>query len=889
MPPSSFGLLRRTVVYALTFPAVVLATWAGVLLNGGADTVPLSLTPLTLVVALAAWLGGRGPGGLALGQSAIAADFLIVRPGTLLQFDTPLQAAAFGLYVAGWLGFCLLADRVFRSLHRDRDLRETAERAAAQADRVAQLTAALGQARTTRSAIEAALQEPMFALQADAGVLLLISGDHGTADVARAVGYPRQGRPPAVRLTSKSPVADAVGRGAPIILESREAWFGAYPDDPILARGLFEATIVVPMLVGSRVVAVVRLEFTRPRPIDADDRHYLQELATRGAQALDRTRELEFAERARSEAEALRSQSDRELIERKGIESALRASEARYRALAARTSRLHALAGALSEAVTVEAVARAVIDHGRIVAGATVGEVMLLINDGKAFERISPDGDGEHSDDRTEVPADPGLCATVAVMSGQAIFIRSFDEWQERFPQSASFAADGGYESSATMPLLVEGAAIGVVAFHFTAPVNFDEDYRTLLMSVAGHCAQALERARLYESTQRARADAEDANRSKDEFVSIVSHELRTPLSAIVGWATMLQRGALDAEKSTRAMQSICENANRQAKLIDELLDFSRVTSGRAALHMEQVEIRDVIRGVVESMIPTSSARGVALELSSVPPVQVVGDIRRLEQVFFNLVDNALKFTPKQGRVSIDARIADGRVEIEVSDDGAGIDPEFLPFVFDRFRQGDSTTSRNHGGLGLGMSIARQLVQAHQGTITAASGGVNRGSTFTVSLPIAAPKASAAGPDDKPGAPAPRLAGIRVLVVDDDEDAREIMAHALESYGARVQVAANAHDALDILEHADVDALLSDISMPEEDGYSLIRKVRASKVGRVASVPAAAVTALTRSEHRDKVIAAGFHLHVPKPFVPAQLATVVETLTQKADGSRLLM
>jgi signal transduction histidine kinase len=293
------------------------------------------------------------------------------------------------------------------------------------------------------------------------------------------------------------------------------------------------------------------------------------------------------------------------------------------------------------------------------------------------------------------------------------------------------------------MPLLVEGAPIGVLAFHFTVPVNFDEDYQALLTSVAQHCAQALDRARLYESTQRARSEAEQANRIKDEFVSIVSHELRTPLNAILGWTTMLQRGSISGDKATRALQSISDNASRQARLIEDLLDFSRVSSGRASLHMETIDVRELIRGVVESMTPTAVARAVELQLSSVPPVEVIGDIRRLEQVFFNLVDNALKFTPSGGRVSLDVRIADRVVEVRVQDTGRGIEPDFIPLAFDRFRQADSTNSRTHGGLGLGLSIAKQLVEAHKGTISAESKGTGKGATFTVRLPVAAQRPQA--------------------------------------------------------------------------------------------------------------------------------------------------
>ena len=433
---------------------------------------------------------------------------------------------------------------------------------------------------------------------------------------------------------------------------------------------------------------------------------------------------------------------------------------------------------------------------------------------------------------------------------------------------------------------MIEGTPIGVLAFHFTVPVNFDESYRALLLSVAQHCAQALDRARLYESAQRARSEAEAANRLKDEFVSIVSHELRTPLNAMLGWTSMLQRGSLDPAVAARALQSIHDNATRQTRLIDELLDFSRIVGGRARLELEEIDLRDLIRGVVESMIPSAAAHGIELQLSIIPAVTVIGDLRRLEQVFFNLLGNALKFTPKNGRVTIDTRLVDRSVEIRVIDSGVGIEPEFLPHVFDRFRQADSTTTRSHGGLGLGLSIAKQLVEGHKGAIAVESEGLDRGSTFIVRLPVAGqrPERGTGQPEAKHHAPAeelsPRLDGIRVLVVDDEPDTREIMAHTLEGCGATVTLAGSASDALTILEDREMDVLLADIAMPGEDGYALIRRVRSSGEGRVATIPAAAVTAHARDDEKRQALSAGFQMHLAKPFEPAQLAQAVETLVR---------
>jgi signal transduction histidine kinase len=319
------------------------------------------------------------------------------------------------------------------------------------------------------------------------------------------------------------------------------------------------------------------------------------------------------------------------------------------------------------------------------------------------------------------------------------VFVASFDEWQERYSRSAAIAADGGYVSSATLPLLVDGAPIGVLAFHFTAPVNFDDEYRALLRSVEQHCSQALDRARLYEAAQQARADAETANRLKDEFVSVVSHDLRTPLNAILGWTSMLQDGSVDPPMSKRALQTIHDNATRQLRLVEDLLDLSRLQSGRMALNIEEVDLRGLLRGVVESIVPVAAGGNLQLDVETIPALKLRGDTRRLEQVFFNLLGNAVKFTPEGGRVAIGVRDLNGAVEIRVTDTGEGIDPAFLPHVFDPFRQADGETARRHGGVGLGLSIARELIEAHKGSITAESAGIGRGASFIVRLPTAGP------------------------------------------------------------------------------------------------------------------------------------------------------
>ena len=882
------GSLRRFMPLLISPLAVAAALWAEIAIHSFAPQV--SLTPLSLAVALMGWYGGLAAGLFSLLLAAGGIDYFLLVPGTFWTYGSVADVLEFTLYTAGWLVFCLLIQNTYRRTHQDHLSRLEAERLATHADRLAQLTAGLGQARTPSAAIEASVQEPVHALKADAGMFLLIRGDGGRADLARAIGYNMEDVNPwnGAALDDRSPVADAVGRGAAVIVESKAKSNAEYPHlSPALYPRSFAAIAAVPLVIGSRVVAVIRLDFRKPRRFSSEDREYLFSLGASAAQALDRTWQYESAQRARVEAESLRARADQELTERQKVEEALRASETQYRTLAARTSRLHGLTAALSESVTLRAVAQAVVHQGKIVVGATSGEVMVLGEDRSYLETLYSENQNGGDPQRKRLVLEPGFSATEAVSTGKPVFVGSFNEWQERYARSAALAADGGFVSYATLPLMIEGYSTGVLAFYFTVPVNFDESYMALLVSVAQHCAQALDRARLYEAAQRARAEAEAANRLKDEFVSIVSHELRTPLNAILGWTSMLQRGSLNSTVAGRALQSIHDNATRQTRLIDELLDFSRIIAGRSRLELEDLDLRDLIRGVVESVFPTAAAAGLDLQMSAIPPVIVHADVRRLEQVFFNLLSNAIKFTPSGGRVSIETLETDGVVEVRVADTGVGIEKEFLPFAFDRFRQADSTTTRTHGGLGLGLSIARQLVEAHEGSIEAQSEGKGRGSAFVVRLPIAGHgRERNDGSDTRPlAAPAvapatPRLDGVRVLIVDDEPDTREIICHELEGCGAKVTEAGNAAEALEFLQSNEVDVLLADVAMPDEDGYSLIRKIRSSPAARVASIPAAAVTAHARDDERKEALAAGFQLHVAKPFDPAELARAVETLVR---------
>jgi PAS domain S-box-containing protein len=402
------------------------------------------------------------------------------------------------------------------------------------------------------------------------------------------------------------------------------------------------------------------------------------------------------------------------------------------------------------------------------------------------------------------------------------------------------------------------------------------------------------EREELLERERASRAEAEQANRLKDEFLATVSHELRTPLTAILGWSHLLRGGGLEGDAASKAVETIERNARSQAQLIDDLLDVSRIVTGKLRLDIVPVRPDSFIDPAVEAVRPAAEAKGVRLQkLIDTGVETVMGDPARLQQVVWNLLTNAVKFTPRGGRVQVSLERVNSSVEIVVADRGAGIAPEFLPHVFERFRQADQQTTRQHGGLGLGLAIVRHLVELHGGSVRAESEGEGRGSTFTVMLPVAPiHRRAEAGERVHPSAPGTlvahecpeRLDGLRVLVVDDEADARELLAAGLGQCGAEVVTASSAHTALEALAGGKFDALISDIGMPGEDGYELIRKVRALPADGGGKTPAVAVTAYARTEDRLRALRAGFEMHVSKPVELTELIVVVANIARR--GSR---
>ena len=427
------------------------------------------------------------------------------------------------------------------------------------------------------------------------------------------------------------------------------------------------------------------------------------------------------------------------------------------------------------------------------------------------------------------------------------------------------------------------GDVIGGLFFGHSQVGRFVPHHERIVVGIASWAALALENAQLYENVQ-------EASRLKDEFLASLSHELRTPLNAIVGYVRMLQTGMLPPEKWQKAIDTVARNATSLTQIVEDVLDISRIVSGKIRLNVQPVDLPTVVRNAIDAIAPAAEAKGVRLGAVLDPHAgPVSGDPERLQQVLWNLLSNAVKFTKRAGKVQVRLERVNSHVEVIISDTGIGIAPEFLPHVFERFRQAEGGTTRERGGLGLGLSIARQLTEMHGGTIDAASAGLDQGSTFCVKLPLMSvqpireegarvhPRSASSASKIEP---AP-LAGVHVLAVDDEPDALTLIGTVLEAAGARVTTAASAEDALDKLLPDVPDVVVTDLGMPRMDGFALIERLRQHSNARIREVPAAALTAYARSEDRVKALRAGFQIHLAKPIDPAELVTTVASLAKR--------
>ncbi len=438
-------------------------------------------------------------------------------------------------------------------------------------------------------------------------------------------------------------------------------------------------------------------------------------------------------------------------------------------------------------------------------------------------------------------------------------------------------------QSSLSAPMAVMGRILGTIEVQTYEASAYRDEHATAMRMAANLTAVAIENVTLLERESTARATAEESNRLKDEFLATVSHELRTPLTAILGWSRMLESGSLETDMARRAIDTIKRNAKSQAQIIDDILDVSRIITGNLYLELHPIELESALEAAVNVVRPTAEAKGIRIELKlDGEPIAVSGDTNRLQQVFWNLLSNAVKFTPSGGTVSIRLRRVESQAEIIVADTGPGISPDFLPYVFDRFRQADSTSTRHHGGLGLGLAIARHLIEIHGGLIEAKSGSPGAGATFIVKLPVAGSKVEGLIPRQSERESELQigrhksheaLAGLHVLMVDDDEDTLELLSAALRQRSADVTAVSTASAALEAIQNSRPDVLISDIAMPGEDGYQLIKKVL--ELNLQPELPAIAITAYAKEEDKQSALAAGFHCYLSKPVELGEFISAV--------------
>jgi PAS domain S-box-containing protein len=575
-----------------------------------------------------------------------------------------------------------------------------------------------------------------------------------------------------------------------------------------------------------------------------------------------------------------------DITKRKGAEEILR-EETRVLELLNNTGTL------ISSHLDLQTLVQSITDAATQLTGARYGAFFYNVvnQQGEAFLLYTLSGAPREAFEKFGMPRNTPLFGPT--FRGEGI-VRCFDVTKDlRYgtmsPHHGMPAGHLPVRSYLAVPVLSRsGEVVGGLFFGHPDVGIFTERTERIMNGVAAQAAVAIDNARLYEAERAARAEAERVSLIKDHFLATLSHELRTPLNAILGWSQILRVRARQDEDLNEGLAVIERNTKIQTQLIEDLLDMSRITSGKLRMDVQRVELQDVIKAAVASVRQAADAKGIRLQVVLDPlagPVR--GDPTRLQQCVWNLLTNAIKFTPKGGRVQVGLQRVKSHVEVCVVDTGEGIPPEFLPHVFERFRQVDATTTRKHGGLGLGLSIVKSLVELHGGSVRVESAGEGHGTTFCIELPLMV--VHAAEPQDSmehprgtpmqtPSMDFPSLRGITVLAVDDEPDARELIRRVLEDCGARVLVAASSREGLDVLRREKPDMILSDIGMPGEDGYAFIQQVRSLSPEEGGRTPAAALTAFARAEDRTRALRAGYQTHVTKPVETMELTAVVASL-----------
>jgi PAS domain S-box-containing protein len=716
--------------------------------------------------------------------------------------------------------------RAVENEHRlaaERAAREAAELSEQRLRSVHRLALALSSAVTSEEVAEITLAECLRESAAAGGSVYAVGPDEGVLTLLAERGPPSGVVDPfrSIPMSFHAPVSSAARTGAAAFCESAAACIEKYPDlrAAVVAGGL-EALSATPLAVRGRTIGVLVVRYARPRSFDAAVRSQHLTMAELCAQALDRARLFASERAARADAER----------------AAQRAT------------------GILE----------------------SMGDAFIALDDGWRITSVNRRGEDISQTRREDVVGKSLWDVFPAAADPQSKY------WIELHRCVAARARVHFEERYAPLDVWTELDA-------YPAP---DGGVAVFFRDVTARKRLEAERERLYEAAKAEQRRAEEANRAKDEFLAVVSHELRTPLNAVLGWTRMLRAGTLAEGQAPRALETIERNATAQAALINDILDVSRIITGKLRLDVSPVDLHDVIEGAIDALRMTADAKGVRVVSALAASGPVIGDPARLQQVIWNLLSNALKFTPRGGRV--EARMTSGGANVVavIEDTGEGIEPAFLPHVFERFRQQDGSTTRAHGGLGLGLAIVRHLVELHGGSVRAESEGKGRGARFIVEIPMASVRFRTAAPPIEPrelvegGLPAEKcpagLGGLRVLVVDDEADARDMVSAMLVRCDVQVRAVASAREALSALDEAGFDAIVSDVGMPAEDGYTLIEQVRLRPAERGGRTPAVALTAYARVEDRARALLAGFQMHLAKPVDPAELLIVLANVAQES-------
>ncbi|GAB4381536.1 MAG: hypothetical protein Kow00121_40290 [Elainellaceae cyanobacterium] len=635
----------------------------------------------------------------------------------------------------------------------------------------------------------------------------------------------------------------------------------------LLKEAGLKSVMIVPLIARGKTLGTISFVMAESgRSYSLNDLSFAEELARRAAIAFDNARLYQEAQQAKQAAE--------------------RAAD--------RTARLQAVTAALSESLTPLQVADVIVEQSMAFLEADSALVSLLTADRQFLEIVQAVG---YAPDLVEAWSTFSINAPVplaeTVRTGQPVWAELQADRIARYPHLVEIYQRYDYEGWMSLPLIVEGKPLGGLLLSFKAFKDLTPDDRRFVQALTQQCAQAIARAQLYEAERQARSAseaarqaAEQASRVKDEFLAVLSHELRTPLNPILGWTKLLRAGSLDPQRTALAIETIERNAKLQTQLIEDLLDISRILQGKLVLNIAPVDLAMTIEAAKETVRLAAEAKAIQVQTQLDPTVGLImGDANRLQQVIWNLLSNAVKFTPQGGQITIRLTAVDANAQISVEDTGKGISADFLPYVFEYFRQADSSTTRRFGGLGLGLAIARQIVELHGGSIQATSAGEGQGATFVVKLPLipevnrrinpalAAPGVAAAD--------TPSLQGNRILVVDDEPDARELVGFILEQSGAEVTLVGSAAEVLKCLHEGLPDLLISDVAMPEVNGYMLIQQVRALAPEQGGQIPAIALTAHAGEGDRQQALSAGFQQHVSKPIDPEELVQVVAKLVRQ--------